>query len=86
MKKKIKIDDEIGVHIGDEIRKELNKQSRSIAWLADEIEHDSSNLHKQLSSRYIHFKWLYRISKVIKKDFFALYSQQLADDKHTTSQ
>jgi hypothetical protein len=46
MKKKVNIDDEVGIHMGDEIRKELNHQSRSIAWLANEIEHDSSNLHK----------------------------------------
>ena len=83
MKKRSKIDADIGIHMGDEIRKELNKQKRSVAWLADEIEHDSSNLNKQLSSQYIHSKWLYRISRVFKKDFFAFYSQKLANEKHT---
>ena len=68
--------------MGDEVRKELNKQQRSIAWLANEIEHDVSNLHKQLSAPYIHYKWLYRISKTLEKDFFTLYSQKLADEKH----
>ena len=67
MRKKLNIDDGTGVHMGDEIRSELNKQCRSIAWLANQIDHDTSNLTKQLSSQYIHPKWLYEISKVLKK-------------------
>ena len=86
MKKKNNKFDETCIHIGDAIRKELNKQKRSIAWLSNEIAHDVSNLHKQLNSPHIHSKWLYRISKALKKDFFALYSQKLSDEKHISNQ
>jgi hypothetical protein len=82
MNKKLhKEDDGIEVHIGAEIRKELSKQERSVTWLSEKIEHDSSNLNKQLNAKYINYKWLYRISKVLNKDFFTLYSKQLADEK-----
>ena len=68
------------VHIGNEIRKELGKRKLSIAWLAKEILDDPSNLCKQLGSKFIKHEKLYEISKALRKDFFALYSQQLADE------
>jgi len=70
----------INLHIGDEIRKELNFQERSVAWLANRIGSDSSNLRKKLNSSHIQEEWLYKISIALKKDFFSLYSQQLSDE------
>ena len=68
------------VHIGDEIRKELLKQERSVTWLANNIEDaDPSNLRKQLNSQHIKADSLFEISVVLKKDFFAFYSQELSD-------
>ena len=69
---------EIKVHIGDEIRKELLLQERSVAWLAKQIEHgDPSNLSKQLNSKHIRPELLFDISVALQKDFFAFYSQEL---------
>ena len=75
--------DEIGnrIHMGSEIKKELNIQDRSISWLANKIGHDSSNLYEQLKSPYILPRWLFEISKVLKKDFFVLYSKQLTEEE-----
>ena len=81
MKRKLQ-KDEIGnrVHMGVEVKKELNIQEHSVTWLATKIGHDSSNLYEQLKSPYVNPRWLYEISKVLKKDFFVFYSKQL-DEK-----
>ena len=78
---KKRIDEDIGIHLGTEIRKELNIQKRTVAWLANEIGHDASNLGKQLNNQFVPLKWLINISKVLKKDFISLYSNKLADEK-----
>ena len=70
----------INLHIGDEIRQELYFQERSVAWLANRIGADSSNLRKKLTASHIQEEWLYKISIALKKDFFSLYSQQLSDE------
>ncbi|MDR2911254.1 MAG: XRE family transcriptional regulator [Bacteroidales bacterium] len=66
-------------HIGEEIRKHLSKQKRSIMWLAEEIGCDQSNLTKQLNKPFIHTKLLYSISEALEVDLFAYYSQQLKE-------
>jgi hypothetical protein len=71
---------EKNLHIGEEIRKELRKQNRSIDWLADKVNIDPSNLNQQLKSSNIKTKILYDISLVLKKDFFKFFSQQLIHD------
>ena len=65
------------IHIGEEIRKELNTKKRSINWLAEEINCDQSNLNKQLKRQHLTTKMLYDISIALDRDFFALYSQFL---------
>jgi hypothetical protein len=47
---------EKNLHIGNEIRKELRKQDQSIAWLADKVDFDPSNLDQQLKSSNIKTK------------------------------
>jgi hypothetical protein len=68
---------EKNLHIGNEIRKELRKQDRSIAWLANKVDIDPSNLNQQLKSSNIRTKLLCDISLALKKDFFKFFSQQL---------
>ena len=82
MKRKVPRD-EIGnrLHMGGIVKNELQALKRSIAWLADEIMHDSSNLRKQLESPYIPYKWLYEISIALNKDFFSLYSKYLDNER-----
>jgi len=67
------------IHIGNEIKKELNTQKRSINWLAGEIGCDQSNLCKILNKQHINTELLYRISECLDIDFFTLYSNLLQD-------
>ena len=68
------------VHIGYEIMKELKKRNLSVSWLAMKTDDDASNLCKQLRGKYIKHEKLEKICKALKIDYFALYSQQVADD------
>ena len=69
------------IHLGDEIRKQLNVQQRSVNWLADKIGCDQSNLRKKLEKPHFNIVMLYRISAVLNVDFFAHYSESLSDLK-----
>ena len=63
------------IHIGDEIRKLLNAQKRSINWLAEEIGYDRTNLSRKLNKQHLDAKLMIDISKGLNTDLFALYSQ-----------
>jgi len=69
------------IHIGEEIKKQLNAEKRSVVWLADKIFCDPSNMRKTLKKSHISTDLLYRISDVLDKDFFACYSQNLIKKK-----
>jgi len=69
------------IHIGEEIRKRLDVQQRSVNWLADKIGCDQSNLNKRLKTPHLHAKWMYLISKALKINLFAPYSQSLYNDE-----
>ena len=73
------------IHIGDDIREELYRQERSIAWLAAKIDYDSSNLRKLLINGKINRKILLKISEVLGKDFFEIYLKQYADYLYYTT-
>lgn len=69
------------IHIGDEIRKQLNIKKRSVNWLADEMGCDQSNLNKKLKKPHLDYPLLHHISEVLDVDFFALYSLSLSEKK-----
>ena len=68
------------IHIGEEIRKQLTDQKRSVAWLAAQLGSDPSNFRKLLKNPYIATDLLYRISQTLGNDFFACYSKRLSED------
>jgi len=68
------------IHIGEEIRNHLAAQKRSVAWLANQIRHDPSNLRKILKNPYVPTDLLYRISVILGKDFFACFSRLLSEN------
>lgn len=61
-------------HIGDEIRKELRIQERTITWLANRIGKDSGNLRRQLNSQHLKTDLLHDISVALELDFLQFYS------------
>ncbi|MGM9817607.1 MAG: XRE family transcriptional regulator [Paludibacteraceae bacterium] len=62
------------LHIGNEIRCELLRQERSVAWLARQLGYDRSNFYRVLRAPSIDTALLLRISHLLQRDFFSLYS------------
>ena len=70
------------IDIGLLIKHKLREKARSISCLARELGQDSSNLSKSLKNgKHIDVDLLYRISLVLKFDFFAFYSRKLMERK-----
>ncbi|MDR1791846.1 MAG: hypothetical protein LBR36_00160 [Bacteroidales bacterium] len=70
------------IQIGICIKKILLERERSVAWLAKQIDYDRSDLNAMLNKKSdIRMSILYKISVVLKFDFFALYSKQLNDNQ-----
>ncbi|MBE6298956.1 MAG: XRE family transcriptional regulator [Bacteroidales bacterium] len=68
------------VHIGSIIRGELRKQNRSNRWLSEQLSLNPRTINKIFLKRDIDTNQLYRISKVLKTDFFSYYSQALQSE------
>lgn len=65
------------IHIGLMIRQELKYQRRSVAWLAEQVGCDASNAYKILKKKSIDTQQLMRISQILNKDFFSVYTTKL---------
>lgn len=65
------------IHIGEMIKKELQKQDLTISWLARQVHQDASNLNKMLQKPSMHIDLLIRISQALHHDFFGDVSQKL---------
>ena len=76
------------IDIGLIIRQKMSEQGTPIAWLARQVDYDRSNLWKLLHHKHIYPELLLKISMALKTDFFAYYSQYLAqiiENKHDNS-
>lgn len=56
--------------IGVLIREELERQERSVAWLARKLSCDRSNLYRLFQKESIDTRLLTRISLLLRHDFF----------------
>jgi hypothetical protein len=65
----------INIDIGSIIRQKMSEQGTTIAWLAQQVNCDRSNLGKQLQKEHIYPELLLKISIALKMDFFVYYSQ-----------
>ena len=68
------------VHIGEAIKSELLRQERSISWLARKLYCDRSNVYDIFKRRSIDTDLLLRISLVLKRNFFELYTSEFYID------
>lgn len=59
------------------IRNELERQERSIAWFARQLGTNRMTCYRIFESYSIDTNTLWRISKMLDYDFFALYSKNL---------
>lgn len=63
--------------IGELIKEELRKQSRSNQWLADQIKCHPRTINKIFKKSVIDTDQLLRISKALNKNFFNIYADIL---------
>lgn len=57
-------------HLGTLIRQELEKQQRTVTWLAKQINVDRTVCYDIFKRRYINIEQLESLSKVLKHNFF----------------
>lgn len=69
------------VHIGEEIRKELHRQERTISWFARKLFCDRSNVYDIFKRKSIDTDLLMRISNILEYDFFSYYTNSLKEKK-----
>lgn len=67
-------------HIGELIKQELEKQERSISWLARKLSCDRAKVYRLLQKNSIDTYDLARISILLSHDFFFDLSDSLKDD------
>jgi hypothetical protein len=65
------------IHIGEAIRKQVEDQGRTSVWLARELGCHRTNLYKIYDKMSLDTSVLLRISRILKYDFFQLYSKEL---------
>ena len=67
--------------IGNLIKQELEKQERSISWLARKLSCDRTKVYRILQKHSIDTYDLARISILLSHDFFADLSESLKNDE-----
>ncbi len=65
------------IDIGKAIYNELQRQECGVSWLANKLNISRMACYRMFNSYSIDTELLYRVSKVLDYDFFALYSANL---------
>lgn len=68
------------IHIGQIIHKDLSNQGRTITWFARQLNTSRMACYRIFQSYSIDTQNLYRISILLKKDYFAIYSEKIRED------
>jgi hypothetical protein len=63
--------------IGKLIEEELRSQDRSVVWLAAKLQCNRTNIYKIFRRDSIDAELLLRISNVLRRNFFTLYTDRL---------
>ncbi len=64
-------------HIGKLIKEELERQERTVSWLARKLSCDRSNVYRIFQKQSIDTSVLKRISIILNHDFFVDLSEDL---------
>ncbi len=72
----------LDIHIGQLIRRELDRQGRKMSWFAAQIHCDRSNAYKILKRKNIDLELLVRISQVLDHNFLIEVSHIMAQKRH----
>lgn len=73
---------QVAMHIGEAIRKELERQEKTVVWLAEQIPCHRTNVYRIFEKDSIDTRTLMRISNILKHDFFADHSFELKQKKN----
>lgn len=65
------------INIGRIIENELRSQERTVVWLANKLDCNRTNIYKIFHRKSIDCEMLLRISEVLQRDFFSLYTSRL---------
>ena len=65
------------VHIGNLKLHELTAQRRSASWLAEQLSCDRTNVYKIFKKKDLDTQLLLRISRILGRDFFSIYTTLL---------
>lgn len=68
------------IHIGSVVHAELQKQHRTVNWLAEQLGILRPNCYRLLHASSLHTDTLLQISVVLRRDFFREYSSVLEKD------
>lgn len=66
------------LHLGRLIKAELEQQGRTAVWLANQVNCTPENIYKVFTAQWITLPLLFKISKVLERDFFRELSERLA--------
>lgn len=69
------------IHIGHIIQEELRAQGRTVTWLARQLNIDRRVCYRIFDSYSIDTHLLFRISQLVKRNFFEEYSREYEERK-----
>ena len=65
------------IHIGLEIKSELERQERSVSWFARKLCCERTNVYSIFKRKSIDTDMLTRISRILQHNFFELYDNEV---------
>jgi len=68
------------IHIGKLIEAELHRQEHSVTWLARKLYCDRTNVYNIFKRTSIDTELLYRISIILKHNFFSYYFIEIQEE------
>lgn len=65
------------MHIGESIKKELERQGKTVVWFANQLPCHRTHVYRIFEKSSIDTHVLMHISRILKYDFFAEHSKEL---------
>lgn len=69
------------VNIGLEIKRELERQERTVSWFARKLCCERTNVYSIFKRKSIDTDMLTRISRILQRNFFILYDDEIDGQK-----
>ncbi|MBR4469154.1 MAG: XRE family transcriptional regulator [Bacteroidales bacterium] len=73
------------INIGQAIREEMDRTGRTVTWLSKQLGTNRMACYRIFNSYSIDTQMLLRISVLLGRDFFVLYSTALREERESTS-